>query len=153
LWAAASQPEQASLLQLPAAAAVTQTGMTLLTTTAAEVNIIKLLSALLCFHLQEDTQDLLATVAAASQAQQQQQQEQQQQPEQLHTQQVQQHQQQQQQQQQFTGTSSSPVEQATAWQDEAGDDETEAGLPEGLQLVSLCVPLTCFQPHVCCITY
>jgi hypothetical protein len=80
--------------------------------------------------LQEDTQDLLATVAAASTGQQQQQQEQQPAPE------LDQPNVQQQQQQQAAGTvPSSSVEQAVAWQDEEGDDETEAGLPDGIVLV------------------
>jgi hypothetical protein len=82
--------------------------------------------------LQEDTQDLLATVAAASTGQQQQQQEQQPAPE------LDQPNVQQQQQQPPAGTpASSSVEQAIAWQEEEGDNETEAGLPDGLVLVRL----------------
>ncbi|WIA21341.1 hypothetical protein OEZ85_000568 [Tetradesmus obliquus] len=84
--------------------------------------------------LLEDTQDLLATVAAASQGQQQQ--GQQQQP--PHTDQPHASQQQgQQQQQQFAGEfagAGSAAQQATAWQEEAGDDETESGLPDDIQL-------------------
>jgi hypothetical protein len=85
--------------------------------------------------LQEDTQDLLATVAAASQGQQQ--------PDQLD---AQQQAQQQQQQQQFAGAgASSGVQQATAWQEEVGDDETESGLPDDIQLVRPLLLYTCYM--------
>ncbi|KAF6254267.1 hypothetical protein COO60DRAFT_335706 [Scenedesmus sp. NREL 46B-D3] len=78
--------------------------------------------------LLEDTQDLLATAAAASQGQQQQQQQQAPESDEPHVHQ---------QQQQFAGagSSSSSDQQATAWQEDDGDDETEAGLPEGVVLV------------------
>jgi hypothetical protein len=88
--------------------------------------------------LQEDTLDLLATAAPASDSQPQQ--EKQQQQEQAAPAQDQPYVQQ---QQPAGAPASSNVEQATAWQEEEGDDETEAGLPDGIVLVRICWYLSC----------